>query len=180
MRRGVTLVLPYVGRRRHVSRTLLPTTSAHFPAGSIKATRGVTTLQTFEIRAARKMWPSVVVLISLVTESLFPYSSLNCRHLLRKEIISGYDWYKFSRYALTLFGVCDICDHLIYACATKTSWYKNVEENALIEVWLNKEVIQYMYIYWHWSQCAATATVFLDWQTDLTIVVCINHIIISP
>lgn len=91
MRRGVTLVLPYVDRRRHVSRTLLPTTSAHFPAGSIKATRGVTTLQTFEIRAARKMWPSVVVDISCHRVCLY----FHIRHLndicSESEVISGHD-----------------------------------------------------------------------------------------
>jgi len=69
-------------RQRRVSRTLLQSTSARLPTGSIKATRSVTTLQTFEICAPRKMWPS-----NRRTDTSLPSSPFLCPslkwHLLR-------------------------------------------------------------------------------------------------
>lgn len=121
-RRGVTFALqPTLSW----SRTLLQSTSAHLPTGSIKATRSVTTLQTFEIRAPRKMWPSVV---SIPHRSLYFCARLSSDTCSESEIVRGHDWHNSCNGLHSVFVI------LVTYTRVRTHHDENVNEDMLIRI----------------------------------------------
>jgi len=115
-------------RRRRVSRTLLQSTSARLSTGSIKATRSVTTLQTFEIRAPRKMWPSDRRTDTSLPDSpfLWPVSQV----IPAPKLFRGHVWHN-SR-ATLLRALTSTCEHT--RAYQDSSRYEDVNEDTLIGI----------------------------------------------